>query len=361
MSFNDEGLRTGDHLASVAPTTKIPSGTSVHHTMVVPSVLTIVQQQEKYDQHEKRMRLIHKKKRKREKLLRKLAVENEANLNIEKKQIVAELPSLHQPSLHDTSNESMVIQKPYKKRLKISIKKHSKSTSAIDSSKKYSKPSKISFPINEECTSLTLSPSGRTVIAGFTDGTLRLFDTTGRLWQPASDSKNSSLGNDPIQSEMNNLFDSDSDGDEDSSSKHTAHRAKQRMVASKSFQNYGAVACQILARGVITSLLMDVSCCEDGKYAFGGVLRGSTELVAVDLSLLEKYHDVYLDDDRNEQGLKTDILDLIKVHRHSDAKFKGFGACIRLKNTSRVEYRLFTGKGIKVRESLRILTKQFIL
>jgi hypothetical protein len=106
---------------------------------------------------------------------------------------------------------------------------------------------------------------------------------------------------------------------------------------------------------------MDVSCCEDGKYAFGGVLRGSTELAAVDLSLLEKYHDVYLDDDRNEQGLKTDILDLIKVHRHSDAKFKGFGACIRLKNTSRVEYRLFTGKGIKVRESLRILTKQFIL
>jgi hypothetical protein len=95
---------------------------------------------------------------------------------------------------------------------------------------------------------------------------------------------------------------------------------------------------------------MDVDCCEDGKFAFGGVLRGSTELVAVDLSLLEKYHDIYLDEDGNEPESKTDILDLIKVHRHSDAKLKGFGTCIRLKNTDRTEYRLFTGKGIKVRE-----------
>ena len=191
---------------------------------------------------------------------------------------------------------------------------------------------KISFPINEECTSLKLSPSGRHIIAAFTDGTLRLFDTTGRLWSPSPPKE--------IQSEMNHLFDSDSDDD-------IKGKAKQRMVASKSFQNYGAVACQIHARGVITSLLMDVDVCQDGKFAFGGVLRGSTELVAVDLSLVEKYHDEYLDTEGNEQGQKMDILDLIQVYRHSDAKLKGFGACVRLKG-SLPEYRLFTGKGIKV-------------
>ena len=42
-----------------------------------------------------------------------------------------------------------------------------------------------------------------------------------------------------------------------------------------------------------------------------------------------------------------DILDLIRVYRHGDAKLKGFGACVRLKG-SVPEYRLFTGKGIKV-------------
>lgn len=352
MSFNDESLQTAEQMVSTVLTTQTPSCISTHHR-IVPAVLTSAEVQDKRDRRDARMRLIFKKRRKKEKLLR------EVELKTGKKQVPVESPSLlhqHQPQPHSdiSSDTTMVLPKPDKKRLKISIKKPSKSSPAIISSKKYSKQSKISFPINEECTSLTLSPSGRTIIAGFTDGTLRLFDTTGRLWQPISTSKNSSLSNDPIKSEMSNLFDSDSDGDEDYSSKQTAHRAKQRMVASKSFQNYGAVACQIHARGVITSLLMDVGCCEDGKYAFGGVLRGSTELVAVDLSLLEKYHDVYLDNDGNEQGLKTDILDLIKVHRHSDAKFKGFGACIRLKNTSRTEYRLFTGKGIKVSEPIDV-------
>jgi hypothetical protein len=121
------------------------------------------------------------------------------------------------------------------------------------------------------------------------------------------------------------------------------------MVASKSFQNFGAVACQIHAKGVITSLLMDVDCCEDGKFAFGGVLRGSTELVAVDLSEIEKFHNQFFEKGEHEHNKKRlDILDLIKVYRFSDAKLKGFGACIKLQNTDKLEYRLFTGKGIKV-------------
>jgi hypothetical protein len=90
---------------------------------------------------------------------------------------------------------------------------------------------------------------------------------------------------------------------------------------------------------------MDVDCCESGKFAFGGVLRGSTELVAVDLRQIEHFHDNYA----NYNGGPVNILDLVKVYRHSDAKLKGFGACIKLKNSERLEYRLFTGKGIKVR------------
>ena len=60
------------------------------------------------------------------------------------------------------------------------------------------------------------------------------------------------------------------------------------MVDSRSNQRYGAVSCQIHARGVHTSLLMDVAVSEDGLYAFGGVQRGSVELAAVYLGDVEE-------------------------------------------------------------------------
>jgi hypothetical protein len=261
MSFDNESLRTAEHMANAVLAAQTTPGSSTENIREQPALTT----EEKLMRREARMKKIRKKKRKKEKLLLKLEMENEAKFQegqIPVVQRVAETPSLHRPHSDITSE---IVQEPIpeKKRLKISIKKPIKSTTAVFSSKKYAKESKISFPINEECTSLTLTPSGRTIIVGFTDGTLRLFDTTGRLWLPNSSSKSVSLMGDPIKSEMSNLFDSDSEGDDDSPSK-TGHRSKQRMVASKSFQNYGAVACQIHARGVITSLLMDVDCCEDG-------------------------------------------------------------------------------------------------
>jgi hypothetical protein len=330
-----------------------------------PVVLTAAEELEKRARREATMRKrLEKKKRKREKLL--LALTKEAD---EKK---ISRPAHEAKASRPTIAPGGERHKSEKEKLKISIK--TGSLSSLTAQKKAqvhkppgslqgnlsrepfsqmkgkpTKPSKISFPVNEECTSLKLSPSGRHIIAAFTDGTLRLFDTTGRLWQPSSSMKSSDVLNDPIKSEMNGLFDSDSDDEELSSSKQPSHRAKQRMVASKSFQNFGAVACQIHARGVITSLLMDVDCCEEGRFAFGGVLRGSTELVALDLSQIEKYHDDFNAKDGNVQTSKKDILDLIKVYRHSDAKLKGFGACIRVKSANKLEYRLFTGKGIKVR------------
>ncbi len=214
----------------------------------------------------------------------------------------------------------------------------------------------IKFPINEECTSLSVAPSCHHVIAGFTDGTLRLFDTTGRLWNKndhlnadSSSSETNIDGND-IEKEMMELFDCDSsESESEFQSLQPSTKAKERVVMSRSHQNFGAVACQIHAKGVITSLLMDVACCEDGLFAFGGVLRGSTELVAVDLSELEEYHNQHNTERSEYTKGNACILDLIKVHRFSDAKLKGFGACTRVTNCSRPEYRLFTGKGIKVR------------
>ena len=155
------------------------------------------------------------------------------------------------------------------------------------------------------------------------------------------------------------------------------------MVDSRSNQRYGAVSCQIHARGVHTSLLMDVAVSEDGLYAFGGVQRGSVELAAVYLGDVEGYLDERLSSSSSSSsslgralaapGLKYDdsdgrggddetpgILDLIQVDRHADAKLKGFGACTRLWNgwerarggVERPEYLLCTGKGIKVRKSI---------
>ena len=347
---------------SVLPATETTNPTSQR-----PELSKTDAEQQKRERREARMKKRReKKKRKRDKLLLASAIEAKA------KKVRSDCKR-DQPS--DAGKESAQLGKAdFKERkeaksLNISFKKSLKLSSSAPLQKKQlpafiksnetvrdhtanqvtktSKSSEISFPINEECTSLVLSPSGRHVVAGFTDGTLRLFDTTGRLWRPLSSTKYDAT--DPIKSEINILFDSDSDEEEIDFSLQTSHRCKQRMVASKSFQNFGAVACQIHAKGVITSLLMDVDCCEDGHFAFGGVLRGSTELVAVDLTLVEHYHDQYNTNDGNGQENQQDILDLIKVYRHSDAKLKGFGACIRLKNTKNPEYRLFTGKGIKVR------------
>jgi len=266
-------------------------------------------------------------------------------------------------------------------------------------------------------TSLTLAPSGRHVVAGFTDGTIRLFDLTGRLWSP---SRSTSTGHDDgghfydqdsddddnddsdddgtnqggrhrksasgsaVDDDMRDLFDHDSDDDNDNdgelerggragasssagtSAPPSASRGRVASVCSKANEQFGAVAAQIHAKGVITSLLMDVSIAQDGLYAFGGVLRGSMELVAVDLGKVEAYHDMITAQsggretrDGSDSAATTaaggsgssgvDILDLVSVYRHSDAKLKGFGACTRVRKDGEVEYRLFTGKGIKVR------------
>lgn len=257
-------------------------------------------------------------------------------------------------------------------------------------------------------TSIGLVPSGRLAVAGFTDGTLRLFDLTGVFgkdkFHPANNiTSNSSTTtvtskkkkNKKIMAE-NILFDDNNSNDDDDDDEYTYDdnddnnnnidvsynnmdnntimKQKKKKVVNSYYSNqrYGAVACQIHARGVHTSLLMDVAVSEDGLYAFGGVQRGSVELAAVYLGDVEAYLDeqqlvaVHQQQQQHQkqqqkQQLSTlqpttvGLLDLIQVDRHADAKLKGFGACTRLWNgwdrahdaNERPEYLLCTGKGIK--------------
>ncbi|KAK1746922.1 hypothetical protein QTG54_002266 [Skeletonema marinoi] len=248
----------------------------------------------------------------------------------------------------------------------------------------------IEFEVNQECTSLTLVPSGRIAVAGFSDGTLRLFDLTGLFARDRNDPRNfvSASATDKSQqtkktkkkNELDELFDDDSSGEESfqveeeqemvfgtaeeqqssslSPSKKGGRSGSTLVIDSNVNQRYGAVACQIHSRGVHTSLLMDVAISEDGMYAFGGVLRGSVELAAVYLGDVEEYIDRKLEDP-NALGSAAvsnsvvSVLDLIQVDRHADAKLRGFGACTRLWNgwdrskADRPEYLLLSGKGIK--------------
>jgi hypothetical protein len=155
------------------------------------------------------------------------------------------------------------------------------------------------------------------------------------------------------------------------SSSSSSYPSQKQLVCSKNFQQYGAVACQIHAKGVHTNLLMDVDVSEDGLWAFAGVLRGSMELVAVHLGHLnvvssaasitpvgmqQTTQDRFCATGGNITALssRTNLLDHVTVFRHSDAKLRGFGACTRLKTqqqdtaaNAKPKYLLFTGKAIK--------------
>jgi len=196
----------------------------------------------------------------------------------------------------------------------------------------------LNFKINVECTSLKLSPSGNFLWGGFSDGTLRVWDLSGTF----------GVENDDV----------------------VASRQKTDvLVNSKLSQGYGAVACQIHARGVHTDLITTVDISDDAQYVFVGVARGAMELHAVFVGDLERaVHTHKLrEHNHNNVNIKRNILDYLKVYCHSDAKLKGFGACATMRVASRSaaeqpqhnqinvnpsssspsSYMLLTGKGIK--------------
>ena len=231
------------------------------------------------------------------------------------------------------------------------------------------KQNKLDFPINEECTSLAVHPSGRFVLAGFCDGTLRIFPM--ELVRKA--------GCRPSNRNPDAVDDGDDDDDEEheadldewdaassnestkstgtNGSSSSVNRRKSkgttRLVSSAQFQKYGAVACQIHARGVHTDLLMHVECSQDGEYCFAGVQRGSMELYAVYLGDLVRNFNP--PDQQPSDGPRKNLLEYLRVYVHSDGKLKGFGACVRVlpqkgdqaAANATPKYMLLTGLGIK--------------
>lgn len=104
---------------------------------------------------------------------------------------------------------------------------------------------------------------------------------------------------------------------------------------------------QILAKGLHTNLLMTVKITEDCRYCFAGVTKGSSELLAIDLSRLPVW------DEATGFGVCQRrygfVNKLVTCHSRSDPKLRGFGDAVRVRGDSRTTptYRLASGLGIK--------------
>ena len=170
------------------------------------------------------------------------------------------------------------------------------------------------FTPDGRVTSVDLTPDGAYVIAGCSDGTIRLYSMLDSSW-----------------------------GRE------------------------GLLLGQIHAKGLITNLLFHVEVAGDGRFAFAGVLRGSVEMFAYDLTRLPKgpWGDDNMNSFRGHQVgyrlSKAEAETLIECHTNLDAKLRGFGAVARVSPSSSSfrtgdemdlddespEYRLICGLGIK--------------
>ena len=214
--------------------------------------------------------------------------------------------------------------------------------------------------IEVECTSLCLAPSGRHVIGGFSDGTVRLFDTSGLQEEEEEeidtvDSPEQQQENAANNQSFNTFCDKLTamaipNHNPQPKRNNTNQKRLNTNKHSPRPKSKGHILAQIHPRGVHTKLLTTVQIAQDGRFVFAGVLRGNVEMVACDLTLVEKYAG-----NGGNRKKKEKVMDLVKVHRHADAKLRGFGACVRLLKQQKddglrkkvCEYRLFSGKGIK--------------
>jgi hypothetical protein len=166
----------------------------------------------------------------------------------------------------------------------------------------------LQFRTNAEPCALQLSPTGRLLAVAFTDGTVRLFDMTGRY-------KPSLLP-------------------------YCNKATTKGTHCSYTHQRFGAVAVQLEAKGVHRSLMLQVDVSPDAQWFFAGALRGSMELAAIYIGDLEAA--------LSRPAEPGNLLELVKVYTHSDAKLRGLEACTCFPTmTGSSQYLLLTGRGIK--------------
>ncbi|CAM9872838.1 unnamed protein product, partial [Hapterophycus canaliculatus] len=95
-----------------------------------------------------------------------------------------------------------------------------------------------------------------------------------------------------------------------------------------------------------------VEASEDGRFVFAGLLRGSSEMLALDVSDLPRWGMLPAGEEASLDASRVDLNRLIRTYSHSDGKLKGFGAAAAVRTgPDRREwgkkYRLFCGRGIK--------------
>ncbi|OQS02614.1 zinc phosphodiesterase ELAC protein 2 isoform 2 [Thraustotheca clavata] len=173
------------------------------------------------------------------------------------------------------------------------------------------------FALDFQVSSVAVDREGRFVVAGFNNGTIRLY--------PLVDNFKRSIDVGTV--EVNTL---------DNNS----------LVFRK-----GVVLEHITARGMYTTLRVHVvipgtsfHCCkanlsiEDGRFIFAGVYRGSTEILVIDIESIV---------------LPTDTIGVptaeVVTHSYNDAKLRGFGAVRAMPGDSNIttEYQVLCGLGIK--------------
>ena len=124
----------------------------------------------------------------------------------------------------------------------------------------------------------------------------------------------------------------------------------------------GTLAGQIRAKGMHTNLIATVKFSQDCRYGFAGVIKGSMEMLAVDVGQVQVWHDAALQSsdsfasarhkrnsiaDMNGLRHKTNAAKLVRTYSHLDPKLRGFGAVSCLTPESDGKYVLVCGKGIK--------------
>lgn len=126
----------------------------------------------------------------------------------------------------------------------------------------------------------------------------------------------------------------------------------------------GTLVGHIRAKGMHTNLLVTVKFSPDNRFGFAGVLKGSMEMLAVDVGQIPVWHEsalvggkpVLKVSGRKGKGIATvDQLGLRSVSKaaplvctysHLDPKLRGFGAVTRLRRDDG-KYLLICGRGIK--------------
>eukprot|EP00602_Paraphysomonas_sp_CaronLab_P005056 CAMPEP_0185032306 /NCGR_PEP_ID=MMETSP1103-20130426/20268_1 /TAXON_ID=36769 /ORGANISM="Paraphysomonas bandaiensis, Strain Caron Lab Isolate" /LENGTH=890 /DNA_ID=CAMNT_0027568151 /DNA_START=276 /DNA_END=2948 /DNA_ORIENTATION=+ len=143
---------------------------------------------------------------------------------------------------------------------------------------------------------------------------------------------------------------------------------------------HGTLVGHIRAKGMHTNLLLTVKFTEDCRFGFAGVMKGSMEMLAIDVGKLQVWHKKALNCANSSvsssgsksskpplSGLKisskrSSIVDsnglrhnskaakLVRTYNHLDPKLRGFGAVTPLRRESDsniTKYVLVCGRGIK--------------